>query len=50
MGTVGLWCQPGLSREGIAEDKNICVSGDIPSAWHADSTEDMRVNQFFFKI
>ena len=49
MGTVGLWCQPGLSREGIAEDKNICVSGDIPSAWHADSTEDMRVNQFFSK-
>ena len=49
MGTVSLWCQPGLNREGIAEDKNICVSEDIPSAWHADSTEDMCVNQFFSK-
>lgn len=48
MGTVGLWCQPGLSRESIAEDKNICVSEDIPSACHEDSAEDIRVNQFFF--
>jgi len=49
MGTVGLWCQPGLSRESIAEDKNICVSEDIPSACHEDSAEDMRVNHFFFQ-
>lgn len=50
MGTVGLCFHPGLSRESIAKDKNICGSEDIPSAWHADSTENTRANQFFQNI
>lgn len=50
MGTVGLCFHPGLSRESIVKDKNICGSEDIPSAWHADSTENTRANQFFQNI